>query len=97
MKTLQETKQSFEKSLLAPIKGQLLVFEGCPGYDVYNCSVPFSWQGKQYIFGRVEQPGIWADSRVLLFEATAEVNYQALPQTVLQLEDPFVCQVDGEW
>ena len=73
-----------------------LQFSGVDRYDVYNCSIPFVWDGKSYIFGRVEKRSRWAESWVYLFEKTGEDEYTAVKDRMYQLEDPYVFIVDGE-
>ena len=67
-----------------------------PGYDVYNCSIPFASGGRRYIFGRVEPHDKWACSHVRLFAETAPDTFEFVPGSrTLPLEDPFV-QFIGE-
>ncbi|KAG5510779.1 hypothetical protein GH5_07004 [Leishmania sp. Ghana 2012 LV757] len=74
----------------------LLTFKGVDGYDVYNCSVPFQYEGKYHLFGRIESREKWADSRVRLFEETGKDEYTLVPdQRTYQLEDPFVAKAQG--
>ena len=74
----------------------LLTFEGVDGYDVYNCSVPFGWNGKTYIYGRVERRNEWARSRVFLFEEAGKDRWKTVPGSpVYQLEDPYVAKIGG--
>ena len=76
----------------------LLRFEGVHGWDVYNCSVPFVWQGKEYIFGRVERREDFANSTAWLFEKTGPDAYAPVAGSMIYpLEDPFLAVVDGEW
>lgn len=78
-------------------KSALLCFEGVPGYDVYNTTTPFCWQGKTYIFGRVEKREEWASSTTRLFEEIAPETYRLVPNAMIYpLEDPFVTLVHGE-
>lgn len=68
-----------------------LRFNGVEGYDVYNVSVPFHWQGKVYIYGRVERREEWARSWVRLFERTGQDEWSLVPGSMIyQLEDPYV-------
>ena len=74
-----------------------LTFHGVEGYDVYNCSIPFEWEGKSLIYGRVERRGEWARSWVKLFEKTGKDEYTLVKDSmVYQLEDPYVQWIDGE-
>jgi hypothetical protein len=68
-----------------------LKFAGVDGYDVYNPSIPFRWQGKTYMFGRVERRGEWARSWVRLFERSDGDEWTLVPDSMIyQLEDPYV-------
>lgn len=75
----------------------LVTFDGVEGWDVYNPSAPFEWEGERYIFGRVERRGQWARSWVGLFKQTGKDHFTRVPDFVLNpLEDPFVTFVNGE-
>jgi hypothetical protein len=74
-----------------------LRFHGAEGFDVYNSSIPFDWQGKKYIFGRVERRSEWARSWVRLFFSTGQDDWTLVPDSMIyQLEDPFVSLVGNE-
>lgn len=75
----------------------LLTFSGIDGYDVYNCSVPFSHKGETYLFGRVEKRGEWARSRAMLFRKTGPDAFALAEGGVYPLEDPFVSRIGDEW
>ena len=88
---LKEQRAHFEKTRTVHERA-MLTFRGVEGYDVYNCSIPFSWQNKTYIFGRVERRAEWARSWVRLFENSGPDDWTLVPDSmVYQLEDPFVC------
>jgi len=71
-----------------------LTFHGVDGYDVYNCSIPFTWENKRYIFGRVERRSEWTRSWVRLFENTGKDDWTLVPNSMIyQLEDPYVCWI----
>lgn len=75
----------------------VLHFAGVDGFDVYNCSIPFTWQGKEYIYGRVEKRAEWARSWVRLFEKESQDHYRLVDHSmVYQLEDPFIALIHGE-
>lgn len=75
----------------------LLKFHGVDGYDVYNCSVPFIWNGKRYIYGRVERRAEWMRSLVRLFEETGKDEWSLVPESmVYQLEDPYISIINRE-
>lgn len=53
--SIRELREKFEQERAKKQEqGILLTFE-VEGYDVYNTSVPFMYEGKEYIFGRVER------------------------------------------
>ncbi|MGI6495482.1 MAG: DUF1861 family protein [Kiritimatiellia bacterium] len=76
----------------------ILAFRGVePGYDVYNCSIPFTSGGRRYIYGRVEPRADWANSHVRLFEEIAPDVFEVVQGArTLPLEDPFVQSIGGE-
>ncbi|MCF7855895.1 MAG: DUF1861 family protein [Candidatus Pacebacteria bacterium] len=89
--TLQEQRALFEETRTI-YESATLTFHGVEGYDVYNCSVPFRWEGKDYIYGRVERREEWARSWVRLFENTGADDWTLVPGSMIyQLEDPYVC------
>jgi beta-1,2-mannooligosaccharide synthase len=94
--SLIPAKEEFERE--RKIYGsQLLKFDGVNGYDVYNCSVPFTYEGKTYIFGRVEKKDEWVHSNTVLFEKIGEGHYTRVKSSLTyNLEDPFVVKIHGE-
>lgn len=97
--TIREKKTIFEEKLPQGIyESSKLTFHGAEGYTVYNCSIPFTWEGKTYIYGRVEKFNVWADSFIRLFEKTGEDSYTAVKDAMpLMLEDPYVSMIQGEF
>ena len=91
-----EKREEFEKNKKI-YESVLLKFTGVKeNEDVYNCSVPFLYNGKRYIFGRVEPHDKWATSRIYIFEETAKDTYSKVENVVsYQLEDPFYTIVDN--
>lgn len=89
-------KERFEQTTRIT-ESALLTFHGVDGFDVYNCSIPFQWQGKEYIYGRVERRDEWATSWVRLFEKTGPDDYTAVRGSMIyQLEDPYIQVIGGE-
>lgn len=85
----EQDKQIYESALLT--------FHGIDGYDVYNCSIPFAWQGETYIYGRVEKRDEWARSRAMLFRQIGKDAFTLVPGSMIyQLEDPFVSVIGDE-
>lgn len=75
----------------------VLTFHGVEGFDVYNCSIPFIWEGKEYIYGRVEKREEWARSWVRLFAKTGDNDYTLVKDHMIyQLEDPYISIIHGE-
>jgi len=95
---IKEMKEAFEKNLPKTIQSAKLTFTGVDaGYDVYNCSIPFVWNGVRYIFGRVEPHDRWASSKVMLFRASGRDEWKrVLEFGSLDLEDPYIAFVKGE-
>lgn len=94
--TFKEKKIAFEKQA-KPTESSLLRFEGVEGYDVYNCSIPFTKDGQAYIYGRVEKRSEWARSWVRLFKQIGPDHYELLPQSMIyQLEDPYISLIQNE-
>ena len=80
-----------------PIEAAVLTFKGVEKFDVYNCSIPFAWQGKRYIFGRIEGRTEWMRSWVRLFEETGPDTYTLVPDSMIyQLEDPFISIIHNQ-
>ena len=97
--TIRELREKFEQENADKREeGCVVTFEGVDGYDVYNTSVPFFYQGKEYIFGRVEKRDEWACSAVCLFAKKAEDVWERVKDTMMyQLEDPFITELNGEF
>lgn len=88
-KKFEETKKVYESAKLK--------FHGVEGFDVYNPSIPFVWNGKKYIYGRVEKREEWARSWVRLFENTGEDDWTLVPNSMIyQLEDPYISIIEKE-
>ncbi|MCL1988201.1 MAG: DUF1861 family protein [Firmicutes bacterium] len=94
--TFAEKKAKFESN--NKISESVLVnFKGVDGFDVYNCSIPFVWNGVKYIYGRIERREEWARSWVRLFRETAKDEFSLVKDSMIyQLEDPYICKVDNQ-
>lgn len=78
--------------------GAILSFSGVEGYDVYNTSVPFEYQGETYLFGRVERRNTWATSHVHLFKRVGQDAYDLVPESMsYPLEDPCIAKIGREY
>ena len=77
---------------------EVLKFDGVGNKTVYNCSVPLIYNDETYIFGRVEEREIWANSHSVLFklgkDGVFRPDYRFLP---LGLEDPFWTKIGEEY
>lgn len=92
--TLKEERELFDKGTYI-YESVKIKFIGVDGYDVYNCSIPFEWNGKKYIYGRVERRSEWARSTVMLFEETGKDEFTKVKDSfVYQLEDPYIAKID---
>ena len=96
MMNLREQRAHFEKTKKI-YESAKLTFNGVKGYDVYNSSIPFTWKGVEYIFGRVERRGEWARSWVRLFKKTGKDAFTLVPDSMIyQLEDPYIAKIGNE-
>ena len=87
---LKKLKEEFEKNKKI-YDSKKLKFIGVDGFDVYNPSIPFEFQNKTYIFGRLEKREEWARSWVRLFEKTGDDTYSLIQNSMIyQLEDPYI-------
>ena len=94
--TFAQRRAKFEKEKVV-YESALLKFEGVDGFDVYNTSIPFEWEGKTYLYGRVERRAEWARSWVRLFEKSAPDTYVLKKDSMIyQLEDPYIAFIGGE-
>lgn len=92
---LMEKKERFEKNKNI-YESAKLTFHGVDGFDVYNASIPFKWDGKDYIFGRVERRHEWSRSWVRLFKKKGKDDWELVPDSMIyQLEDPYISIIDG--
>lgn len=93
---LVEQRELFEKEKRV-YESNKLKFLGVDGFDVYNSSVPFWWNGKKYIYGRVEKREDWARSWVRLFEETDKDEWTLVQgDMIYQLEDPYISIINEE-
>ena len=93
--TLKDQREQFEHTRTVYERAKL-AFHGVKGYDVYNCSIPFQWAGKTFLFGRVERRAEWARSWVRLFEMTGKDDWTLVSGSMIyQLEDPFITRLGG--
>lgn len=94
--TLMPEKEEFELSKKVYEK-KLLTFKGVDGFTVYNCSIPFTYGGKKYIYGRVEKLDEWVHSNAILFEMVAPDVFERVHGAMtFNLEDPFIVKIHGE-
>jgi len=97
LQSLQARRAEFERTKHIYDRATL-TFHGVEGFDVYNASIPFVWQGKSYIFGRVERRTEWARSWVRLFEQTGQDDWTLAPNSMIYpLEDPYICWIGKEF
>ncbi|CAD2222575.1 hypothetical protein AGDE_03885 [Angomonas deanei] len=93
---VKEARENFEAKKVI-YESALITFKGVEGMDVYNCSVPFLYDGKRHIYGRVEKREEWAGSHVRLFVETGKDEFTVLPDSMTWfIEDPFIAKVKGE-
>lgn len=93
---LQQQRDVFDREAMI-LDRAILTFEGVDGFDVYNTSIPFDWQGQTYMFGRVERRDQWARSWSRLFVETGKDHWKRVPDAMMyQMEDPFVSHIQGQ-
>ncbi|WP_179394548.1 DUF1861 family protein [Lacticaseibacillus absianus] len=93
---LQKEKAKLEASF-TPSDAAILRFIGVDGYDVYNCSQPFVYQGQTYLFGRVERRAEWMRSWARLFKRTGQDEWTLVPDSMIYtMEDPYISLIQGE-
>lgn len=93
---LKQQREEFEQKKII-LESVVLTFQGVEGYDVYNTSIPFNWEGNEYLFGRVERRSEWARSWVRLFENSGKDDWTLVPDSMIwQLEDPYIARVNGQ-
>ena len=89
-----QRKEIFEKMYQAK-ESNTLTFEGVDGFDVYNCSQPFVYKDKWYLFGRVERRSEWMRSWVQLFEEVSQNCWKKVENSMIyQLEDPYITKIN---
>lgn len=91
---LVKSKTKFEQDFMS-VDSVLLTFKGVDGYDVYNCSQPFNWEGQTYMFGRIEHREECMRSWARLFTKTGPDEWTVVDNSMIyQLEDPYISIVD---
>ena len=90
--SIREMRKEFERSYVHA-ENALLKFYGVDGWDVYNCTIPFEFQGKRYLFGRVERRQDWMRSVVRLFEECGPDKWRGFDSMVYHLEDTYIVNI----
>ncbi len=91
-----DMRKDFERTFVTG-ESALLHFSGVDGWDVYNCSIPFTWDGKRYMFGRVERRAEWMRSVVRLFTEVQQDEWALVENSMIYwLEDPYITKVKDE-
>ena len=91
-----QVRQEFDKRAVPEDRAKP-TFRGVDGYDVYNPSIPFWWQGTRFIFGRVERRSEWTRSWVRLFQESAPDEWRLVEGSMIyQLEDPYIAIIGDE-
>ncbi len=92
-----QRRNEFEKEKKV-YESVLLTFNGIKeNDDVYNCSIPFLYNGDKYIFGRVEPCDKWATSRIYIFKETSPDVYDRVKDVIsYRMEDPFISIINNE-
>lgn len=92
--TCAELLASFKQEA---VKAEKISFVGVDGYDVYNTTAPFKWDGCEWIAGRVERREQEL-SVVRLFRKVDDLTYTVdLPEVQFErMQDPFVSIIGQE-
>ncbi|EPY29518.1 hypothetical protein STCU_04503 [Strigomonas culicis] len=94
--TMIPERLQFEKDKVVT-ESVLIKFKGVDGYDVYNCSCPFTINGVRHVFGRVERRAEWVNSKVRLFKETGKDEFTFVDNSMIyELEDPYVQKIHDE-
>lgn len=72
------------------------VFQGVEGYDVYNPTAPFSYQGKNMICARVEKRDSEISQAVFFEETEKDIYRVAEGWERYNLQDPSITRVLGQ-
>ena len=92
IKSLLNTYQKTMK----PLNPKTLKFIGVEGFDVYNPSAPFMYQGKELIIARVEKRDSEV-SKAVYFEKTEDAYIKRVDLKTLDLQDPCVTSFKEEY
>lgn len=93
---LLKAKQALEASFTIS-DAAIQTFHGVDGYDVYNCSQPFEYEGHVYVFGRVERRHEWMRSWAKLFVATGKDDWTLVPDAMIYtMEDPYISLIHDD-
>lgn len=79
-----------------PKNPQTLVFQGVDGYDVYNPSAPFEFEGKTLILARVEKRDSEV-SQAVYFEWINDIYVRRTDLTPLDLQDPCITKIGSDY
>lgn len=80
-----------------PSNPQKLIFEGLKGYDIYNPTAPFEYNGKTIIIGRVERRELEI-SQAVFFDRQIDGSYVELGGVKrYNLQDPFITKIGSNW
>jgi len=62
--------------------------------DVYNPSIPFAYNGKRYVLGRIESRDSEKDTISAFFKETRTGSWRLMPQaSTYNLQDPFITKI----
>ncbi len=87
----------FKQNRFPEQSGNLLVFHGVDGHDVYNTTVPFVVDGRTVMAGRVERRD--SENAQTMFFEEKRGEWHLIPEAtcVPGLQDPFVSWIDNAW
>lgn len=95
-KTITSLLKDFRNSPEKPHHPKKLSFIGVEGYDVYNPTAPFLYQGKTLILARVEKRDSEI-SQAIFFEKKNDAYVKRDDLAILDLQDPCITLIDGQF
>ena len=93
--TVKEQLKDFNENRKPDYLGDILIFKGVDGNDVYNPSIPFEIDNITVMAGRVEKRANEV-SQTKFFKFNGDLLELIPDAPVLDLQDPFVTTINGE-
>lgn len=74
-----------------------VIFQGFEGYDVYNPTAPFEYNGKTLIIGRVERRDLEISQAVFFERQKGDTYVELAGMKRYNLQDPFIAKIGSIW